>query len=175
MRRFQEPYGTLPLRKADQYDFLLTEGLLGGSVTTAWCMLHGPTERARLQYDGLKKVDGVQLHQVRYYSRLGAEDMKVFLHFEPETFRHVKSRCVLEVRPFVTKDLDQSAWQRDTYWRLQEDYGDFREVDGLSVPHFYKLVLTYEGQTQTSRTEWNVSLSRVRHNQTLDPATFLVQ
>lgn len=144
-------------------------------MTTAWCMLHGPAERAKLQYDGLKKVDGVQLHQVRYTSRRGAEDMRVFLYFEPETFRHVKSRCVLELRPFVTKDLDQSAWQRDTYWRLQEDYGDFRVVDGVSVPHSYKLVLTYEGEKQASMTEWTVSLSRVQHNQTLDPAIFLVQ
>ena len=48
-------------------------------------------------------------------------------------------------------------------------------MDGVMLPHAYKLVLTYEGQNQTMLTEWNTQVTRVRHNVELTPADFVVR
>lgn len=157
------------------YDFLLKEGLLGGTTTTAWCLLDLAERQARLQYGGLKKIDGQPLHEVSYKARKGQGDFKVRLYFNPESFLHVLTLNDLKIAPYMARSPEESAGQRDTYWRVREEFGDHRAVDGLMVPHSYKLVLTYDGQNQTMLTEWKTTFTRVRHNVELTPADFTVR
>ncbi len=157
------------------YDALLKEGLLGGSMTTAWALLDLPGRQPKLNYTGLKKVDGKQVHELKYRAKKGAGDLLVSLYFDPETFRHVSSQFRLVQPASMGRTPTESAAQKDTVYTLVESYGDFRTVDSLTLPHTCKVVFTIEGQGATVFLEYNIAASQVLHNQTLDPKTFVVQ
>jgi hypothetical protein len=68
----------------------------------------------------------------------------------------------------------ESSGQRDTLYTLVEQFGDFKEVDSLTLPHSYKLVFTIEGQRNTILSEWNIAAEQVSHNQQIDPKYFRI-
>src|SRR4051812_22236286 len=72
------------------YDAIIREGLFGGALSTGWALANTDALKPKVIYEGLKKVDGRQLHQLRYQPRKHA-DVEIILYFEPETFRHVKT------------------------------------------------------------------------------------
>ncbi len=159
-----------------QFDVLLKEGLLGGTSTTAWALLDVPGRGARLDYRGLKKVEGQQLHEVRYGARKGAGNLQILLYFEPETFRHVYSRYQVTQAPSMLgiTNPQQSSQQKDTIYTLVEQFGDFKTVDGLTLPHSYKFLMNIEGQGGTILYEWNIAAEQVVHNQPIDAKYFVV-
>lgn len=157
-----------------EYDFLLKEGLLGGTMSMAWCLFDAGERQAKLDYRGLKKIEGKQFHELKIQPK-NSGNWNVFFYFEPETFRHVRSLYELKVQPFLAGNIDESARNPDSYWRLREEFGDFRTIDGLSLPHSYKLVLTYDSQNRPFITEWDFTTTQIRHNQELDSATFTIR
>jgi hypothetical protein len=68
----------------------------------------------------------------------------------------------------------ESSDQRNTLYTLVKQFGDFKEVDSLTLPHSYKLVLTIEGQRNTILSEWNIAAEQVSHNQQIDPKYFRI-
>src|SRR5206468_757944 len=50
---------------------VLREGLFGGVLTTAWPFLDASVHGAKLEYDGLKKLNGKEVHQVSYQLKKG--------------------------------------------------------------------------------------------------------
>jgi hypothetical protein len=91
------------------YPFLLKEGLLGGTTSVAWCLLAMEERQPKLEYRGLKKIEGRQVHELKYQAKKRAADFKIFLYFESDTFRHVLSEYELRVQPWVVSNLDDSA------------------------------------------------------------------
>jgi hypothetical protein len=158
-----------------EHNFLLKEGLLGGTMSTAWCLLDQAARRARIEYQGLKQVDGRQLHEVSYKARQGQDLFKVRLYFEPENFLHVLTLYELRISPSIGSSAQESLRLKDNLWELREEYSSFRTADGLTLPHHYKLVLSYEGQQATLLTEWSMIATQVRHNVALEPAEFTVR
>ena len=157
------------------HDVLMKEGLLCGSMTTAWAMLDVAGRQAKLDYTGLKKIDGRQLHEMKYRSKKGAGDLQITLYFDPESFRHVATISKLVQPATMGRSPTESSSQRDTLYQLKEDYSDFKEVDSLTLPHAYKLVYSMEGQNQTILVDYNLTMERVAHNQPIDPKYFAVQ
>jgi len=45
----------------------------------------------------------------------------------------------------------------------------------LTLPHFYKLTMTMEGQNASYLTEWNLQAEKALQNQTVEPTTFVVR
>ena len=76
----------------------LREGLLGGLLTTAWPLLDPAQHEAKLSYQGLKKVDGRELHDLVYKPKKGA-DYEIHLYFDPETFHHVMTLYTITIQP----------------------------------------------------------------------------
>jgi hypothetical protein len=122
----------------------------------------------------MRDFAGRQLHEVRIQPR-SSGNWDIFLYFELDTFRHVLSLYQLKVQPFLARNIDESARQADSYWRLREEFADFQTSEGVSVPHAYKLVLTYDSSDRPFITEWNFAVTQVRHNQDLEPAAFTVR
>src|SRR5262249_53663952 len=60
-----------------QYDGLVREGLLGGTLTVAWALMDVSARQPKLDYTGLKKIDGKQLHELRYKPKKGAGDVTI--------------------------------------------------------------------------------------------------
>jgi hypothetical protein len=166
------------------HDVLLKEGLLCGTMTTAWPLLDLAARQPKLDYIGLKKVAGKQLHELRYRARKDAGDVQISLYFDPESYRHVYSQYRLAVRtrsmgsrarPTMSDPGTASpADQMETYYKIEEWFDDFRVVDSLNLPHAYRMRFNVEGPSPFLY-EFSINLSKILHNQEVDPTAFVVR
>jgi hypothetical protein len=169
----------------------LRDGLIGGALSTAWPLLRMDQSQPKLDYRGLKKVDGRQLHEVGYRPRRGSTDLKVLLWFEPETFRHVRTRYSYEVGATIgTREAPNQ--NTESYYSLTEEFSDFRTVDGLMLPHQYKLQLSIQGNSPGSVTsagpdfqgsrggppsalyDWAFTVTGISHKEKFDAQIFKI-
>ncbi len=160
---------------------LLKEGLLCGTMTTAWPLLDLAGRQPTLKYTGLRKVNGVQLHELAYRAKRDAGDLQVFLYFSPENFRHVYSEYRLVERAGVGQyerptqaNPAGASPATDTFYKIEEWFDDFRTVESLILPHSYRLRFTKEG-SDPYICEYSISLTRVLHNQAVDPKVFTIR
>ena len=91
-------------------DQLVREGLLGGTLTTAWALLNLAKNKPRLNFDGEKKVDGRPVLQLTYHSR-EKDDLTARLYFDPQTYRHVMTTYGITLASGFSPsgDITQSA------------------------------------------------------------------
>jgi hypothetical protein len=156
-------------------DAILREGLLGGVLSTAWALLDVPDRKPKLEYEGLKKVDGHQLHQLRYWPRKGS-DMEIRMYFEPETFHHVKTVYSLSVANNVGATILESANLKAQRTTLEERFSDFKVVDGLSLPTHWNIEFTRElPDGSTSVSQWDMQEDQIRNNIGIDAKNFEVK
>ena len=150
---FIQPVRRSPLGNfLSAYDTLLKEGLVGGVLSTAWPLLDVEGRGPKLKYDGIKKLDGRPVHQLRYKMAKGQGDMTVLLAFEADTFRHVGSIYSLRLKPGMGQNIEDSAGQVDVYLRMEESFDDFVALDGLQLPR--RWTLKYETGGGASSTFW---------------------
>jgi hypothetical protein len=154
------------------HDLIMTEGLLGGTLSTAWPLLDLAARQPKLEYTGLKKHEGRELHELRYRASKGAADLRIWLYFDPKTFHHVQTQYKLVVGPPMPASYDQSSKMTESTYTLVESFDSFATVDGITLPHSYKLSLTVNQQTSTFLAEWTLAVSAISHNQKLDPQMF---
>lgn len=159
---------------AVQQNMPFREGLVGGVISTAWPLLKLADTQPKLEYRGLKKIDGRQLHELGYRPRKGSTDLKTFLYFDPETFRHVRTKYQYEIAAMIASP-ERSNANQEMFFAVTEDFDDFRSVDGLTLPHKYKLQYSAEGGRATTIQEWAVTFDRVAHNPKLDEALFTIK
>jgi len=61
----------------------------------------------------------------------------------------------------------------ETYSVLSEDFADFREVDGLMLPHRYTITYSSEGRVpRTYLAHWFFEAIQWIHNEPIDPNIF---
>lgn len=150
---FIQPVRRSPLGHfLNTYQVILKEGLLGGVLSTAWPLLDLDSRRPKLKYDGIKKVAGRPVHQLRYQMAKGQDEMTITMAFEAETFLHVGTVYALRLMPGLTSDIQNSASQVDVLLRLEESFSNFVAVDGLKLPR--RWTLTYETGGGASDTFW---------------------
>jgi len=143
-------------------DFLVKEGLLGGTLSTAWALYDVAGRKPRLEYNGIKKRVGKDCHELRYMGRKGGGDARVLMYFDAQTFRHVET----EYRVII-------IGQTEKRYTLTEAFDNFEAVDGLTLPRTYKLNLTID-ETATSMIDWSVTFDQIQQNQQLDAKTFVI-
>lgn len=137
-----------------------------------WALLDVAGRQPKLSYEGTKKIEGKQLHELEYRARKDG-DIRVTLYFDPETFRHVYS-SYRAVRPAFMSDMPSQTPIRNTIYTLSEQFGDFRTVDNLTLPHSWKMSLLIEAHAQSMKTDWSVTAGTLTHNQPIDPTFFAV-
>jgi hypothetical protein len=137
---------------------IIGDGLLGGDLFTGWAMFDPKDRQAKLRYEGLKRIESRELHEVTYTPKKhsGSGELVIRLYFDPETFRHVESVYRVTVR--------QSSTGEDRYQTLQEKFDDFVTVDGITLPKHWQLQFCEEPQAQPSEFRWDVKLATVAHN-----------
>ena len=167
-------------------DAILKEGLLGGSLSTAWPLLDVPGRNPKLSYDGLKKVNGRQLHQLTYRPNKGGSDLTIRLYFEPETFRHVYSIYTMSIGaqigsgsvglgtlgPVIEGGEEASARQQVTRYTLEESFSTFGKVGDLDLPATWSLKFTTETDRGTVILECRVKAEKVENNPSLADDAF---
>ena len=157
-----------------RYDDIIKEGLLGGVLSTAWPLLDLETRRPRLNYGGLKKVNDQELLDLRYRMRRGGTDFNMHLYFEPETFRHRATTYQITIPAGIGTSIEQSSSQRDTRFKLEEWFSDFRSVDGLDLPTHWTIQLTLATTSGTYLAKWEMIYSQITHDLSIDPGLFVL-
>lgn len=186
-------------------DAVIREGLLGGTMTTAWPLLNLNERKAKLKFEGLKKVDGQQLYELRYHPRKSS-DLEISLYFDPETYRHVETvysyssptgladadpnfngadpnmaaapggmGAALQQEGAPTSETN-TARQFLNRYRLQEKFSDFKTIDGVTVPTQDDIQFTQELQNgRTTLWDWQLKSLDVSLNAGVDPKNFQVK
>ena len=163
-------------------DAVVREGLWGGVLSTAWPLLNLEKRKAKVTYDGLKKIDGQDLYELRYQPKKGT-DLEIRLYFDPETYRHVltvytlsEQRSLGNVSQPGASNETASARQQQTRYRLEERFSDFKNVDGLILPTHYDIHFTQELQSgRTTVYEWKIQETDLANNTPLDERNFAVK
>jgi hypothetical protein len=143
-------------------DEILREGLFGGVLSTSWPLLNTQNTNPDLKYMGMKKIDGQQLYEISYIPRKRSEsgDLSIRLYFDPQTYLHVLTVYAVTMLHGnkTLSDPDQ------TTVIVEERFGDFQPVDGLTLPRHWTIRYRVEPQTSTQEYEWNVVLTQIGHN-----------
>jgi hypothetical protein len=152
----------------------IREGLLGGTLTTGWVLLDHAGRRPRLEYKGLKKLGGQEYHELQCpfgkdYGNRHVVAIRALMYFDPQTYRHVKTESRIVEISAITKGT------KHVNYTLTEEFGNFAVAGGLTLPRTYKLRYSREDNGHITTTEWNVAIEEIRHNQQLDPRTFVVK
>jgi hypothetical protein len=154
------------------YDVIVRDGLLGGVLSTGWALSDVADRKAKLVYEGLKKVDGRPAHQLRYEPTKHS-DAEIRLYFDAETFRHVKTVYSVSVGSNVGATITDSVNVRAERSTLEERFSDFKTVDGLTLPTHWNLQFTRElPNGSTTLSEWDLKEDQITNNVGLDPRNF---
>jgi hypothetical protein len=162
-------------------DVIFKEGLVGGALSAAWPLLNIPERNAKLEYGGVKKVGGKQLHLLKYLARKGG-DMKITLFFDSETFQHVRTEYDREI---VATSIERIAPRinpsgsgqraRDARIKITEEFSNFKNEKGLTLPHTYKLELSVQSETLPTLTDWVFELVNFDLSQTFEAQQFVIK
>jgi len=185
-------------------DTILREGLLGGELSTAWPLLSLDSHKPKLSYEGLKRIDGKELHDLRYRPKKST-DAEIHLYFDPETFHHVLTVYTISIRTqlghedaqlsnaspiggdlgpapspaggVVTETSETAtARQQETRYRLEEKFSDFRTVDGLTLPNHYTIHFSQElGNGRTTVSDWDITENQIDNPPSVDARNFQVK
>jgi hypothetical protein len=134
---------------------ILREGLLGGVLNAGWPLASLEARQARVTYDGLKKLDGQELHRLSYRAKKGQNELAIQLWFEPETWRHLATTYAASMAQSMGPTPVESSQQSDQYFRLEERFSGFERALGLTLPKVWSL--RFEASTRTT-IEWKYEL-----------------
>lgn len=156
-------------------DELIDEGLLGGTLSTAWPLLNLNERQAKVSFNGLKKIDGQNLYELRYHPRRST-DVEINFYFDPETCRHVETTYVYSISERMAQGGPTAqVGQLPSRYRLQEKFSDFRTADGVTLPTRDDIQLSREPQRgSTILVEWNLKGLSVSNNIPVDARNFEV-
>ena len=185
----------------NQSSALLSDGLLEGTLSTAWPLLDPQLRSAKLTYEGLKTIDGQQLHEVRYQPKKKS-DMDIRLYFSKDNYRHVLTiaKLTLAARMVGNTSLAEvgeagpagsltlgpgtaagvgspevaNATQQEVRYRIEERFSDFNTFDGLTLPTTCQIRYDMEGQ-RLAHQRYTLTISNVINNVSLDERTFQVK
>ncbi len=148
-------------------------GIMSGVLSTSWELFNFDGTDAKLKYAGTKKIDGVSLHKLDYNPKKGS-DLSIALFFDSDTFRHVRTEYTRVISARQGANVDASAGQSETRYKMVETFSDFKEENKLTLPHTYKLyqeILTGNG---TTLREWLMNLQKFNFNQPISLEDFKV-
>ncbi|HEX5733281.1 MAG TPA: hypothetical protein VF131_10645 [Blastocatellia bacterium] len=155
-------------------EWVFKEGLMGGALSSAWPLANLAAKNAKLQHDGIKKVNNRQLHQLKYSPKKGSS-LKVNLFFDPETFQHVRTHYQQTLDPNVAASRPgDSVGQEETRVNIIEEFSDFKAESGLNLPHTYKLTLEIIGPSGSVLYDWVLSFQRFAFTEPVDAKEFNV-
>jgi len=155
------------------FDMVFKQGLLGGTLSSAWPLLDLRVTNPKLKYAGVKKLNGQQVCVVNYYPR-DTSFLGITLFFDSGTFQHVRTEYEKVINAGMVSQNEVSARQQETRYKLIEEFSDFKKEGGLSLPHAYKLQLSIGSQRGSLLQDWAFTLTQFAFNETLDDQQFIL-
>lgn len=154
-------------------DAIFKQGLMGGTLTSAWPLADVKGHNARVDYLGTRKLDDRMMHEIRYFPR-GNSDLKITLFFEGETFRHLRTEYERVIPAPMGKVEYTNVQEREGRYKMVEEFSLFKPEGGLNLPHIYTIKLSADTVNGTFLAEWTVKLTQFDFNQKIDPSAFSV-
>ena len=153
------------------HDAPFKQGLIGGTLSTAWPLRATGPDAPKLSYSGADKINGRKVHELRYDPRK-AGGLQISLSFDAETFQHVRTEYQYSVSARMGALPEQSVSQSGNRYKVVEDFSDFREEGKLTLPHTYKISYTIEEQNSTQMLEWTMVFTQFAFNEQIDAKAF---
>ncbi len=154
---------------------IFKEGLVGGTLSSAWPLLDLASRKAKVSYAGSEKVNGQLAYKLGYRPNKGS-DLDITLFFDAKTFRHIKTEYerVAGARLGVG-GIDNQASQRALRYKMTETFSEYQKEGELILPHSYQLQLEIENTKGSSSHRWEMKLSQFVFNQEIDAHSFNVE
>jgi hypothetical protein len=157
-------------------DVLFKEGIVGGILSASWPLLNLQDKNPKLEYAGLKKVGGKQMHALKYIPRKGS-DLKITLFFDAETFQHLRSEYERTI--YATDQqrigggggtLPSASSPRSSNARINavEEFSDFRPEGELNLPHTYEFDLSIQSEVRPALVDWTFTLTDFNFNEVVE-------
>lgn len=150
----------------NDHNKILSEGLLTGSISSMWSLLNPQLRKGKLDSEGTKKIDGRKAYVLSYYPDGTAGKLTVKLFFDAETFRHIRTQYRDEV-PAKDQAFGRLGLQAGVKIEMTENFGDFKDADGLTLPHSYKIQYMTDSNSGTYEYNWGFTISKYVFNQNL--------
>lgn len=150
---------------------IVSQGLLSGTLTTSWALLAAGERGSKISSAGSKKIDGKEAYALSFNPK-GGGDLDITMYFDQQTFRHVRTEYKRTSSAGIGRTIDESARQSESRLKVTEDFSDFKDFQGLTIPNKYKLVYTISGANGTTEIAWTCSLTEFAINQALDRSSF---
>jgi hypothetical protein len=135
---------------------IVGEGLFGGALNGRWALFRVADRKPKLTYDGLKKLDGRDLHRLRYRAKDKQGDLEVALYFEPDTYRHVASVYTSSQAQGMGTTIESSSQEADIHFKMEERFADFVTMGGMTLPKTWRIRYERSGNTAN---EWRYDLT----------------
>ena len=154
---------------------IFKEGLVGGTLTSAWALLNLSERKAKVEYGGTDKINDRLVHKIKYYPSKGS-DLKITLFFDAETFQHVRTQYDRVIGARIgSGGPESSASQQETRYKIVEEFGDYKEEGKLKLPHSYKLQLEINKTGGGSLDRWEMTLNQFAFDQEIDDRMYNVE
>ena len=154
-------------------DLVFKQGLMGGTLSTAWPLLDLSTRAPQLEYAGTRKFGDQTFHELRYLPR-GGSDLKIKLFFNQETFQHVRTEYDRVIPAQTGTRSYGNVQERESRYRMVEEFSLFKKEGGLMLPHIYKINLSVDTQNGTFLADWVIKLTQFDFNQKIDQSAFSI-
>lgn len=154
------------------HDTLFSEGLIGGTLSSAWPLLNLSERNPKLQYAGTEKVDGRTAHKLKYIPREGTE-LKITIFIDAETFQHLRTEYERVIAAPMGGTPGASASMREMRYKFVENFRDYRTEGGLSLPHTYAIEYTVSKLNNPIALEWTFNLTRFTFDYPIEEKEFL--
>ncbi len=152
------------------YKPIVKSGLVGGTLSQSWPLLNEAGKNYKLEGGGTRKIEGRPAYEVRFIPR-GGSDMEIRLYFDAETFQHVRTEYMHTIIAQLGGNVDSSAHQRTTRYRMTEDFSGFQKEGALTLPHSYKISMELDA-TSPFRAKWDLALEQFAFNEAIPPEMF---
>jgi len=151
---------------------LLTDGLLGGTLSASWALMDVGS-KAKVSYDGSKKIEDVETNVIEY-SRKGGSDLTIKIYLDAKTNRHVRTEYTRIVNAALGASVDSSAGRSGVTYKLTEDFGDFKKMGDLTLPSLYRIRHSVSGGASLANREavWTFIITDSGYNRELDANSF---
>lgn len=166
------------------YDLYVKDRLFGGSIFSTWLLMDAAGMHGKLETEGKKKVGDRDAWVLKYSPKggLGSESY-IKLYFDAENFHHLRTvyRHKQTEEGFAdTQPMNKSTGDADSSFKgvnargnwgaelasngstLTEDFADIREVNGLTLPHQYTIVVDIDGSSGTKEFKYSFAINEYR-------------
>jgi hypothetical protein len=154
------------------HEAIFSEGLIGGTLSSAWPLLNLSARQPKLQYSGIEKIKGRQAHKVKYLPREGAE-LKITLFFDAATFHHLRTDYERVIPAPMGATPGASASQREIRYKLIEEFSDFRPEGGITLPHTYNLQFSVFQLNNPLALDWTINLEKFTFDYPIETKEFV--